>query len=148
MIIELLSLFLHYTNARPLGETSPSRGLIPGRIQGAECSEQFPPTTFSLENIQYIKVEYALYTPDLHGPNSTQMAFDVINEANNISTGCAFMRVMMDDGQYPDDSKDWHPCEDRSINIDDQEVVVGTSARFDWNTWNLAVNQSWTCGDG
>lgn len=148
MIIELLGLFLHFTHARPFDEASSSRSLIPARIQGADCSGQFPPTTFSLENIQYIKVEYALYTPDLHGPNSTQMAFEMINEANSVSTGCSFMRVMMDDGQYPDDSKDWHPCLDRSMDIDGQEVVVATSARFDWNTWDLAVNQSWACGDG
>ncbi|KAI1252303.1 hypothetical protein MGN70_006877 [Eutypa lata] len=76
------------------------------------------------------------------------MAFEMINEANSVSTGCSFMRVMMGDGQYPDDSKDWHPCLDRSMDIDGQEVVVATSARFDWNTWDLAVNQSWACGDG
>lgn len=148
MILELLSLFAHWTYARTPKQPSALGNVISTRIQEGECSEQFPPTAFSLDSIQYIKVEYALYTPDLHGPNSTQMAFEVVNEANNVSTGCTFMRVMMEGGQYPDDSKDWHPCEDRSIDVNDQEVVVGTTAQFDWDTWSLAVNQSWTCGDG
>lgn len=148
-LLLLLTSFLGLAYARPSGKGVLSRNLSSAKPpHEATCPEQFPPTTFALASIQYIKIEYVLYTPDLHGPNSTQMAFEATNAANGVSTGCSFMRVMMANGEYPDDSKDWHPCLDRSLDVDGQEAAVATSARFDWNTWDLAVNQSWTCGNG
>ncbi len=147
-ILALLVVLPYITDAWPYDEAFADRNFHPTKRQEAGCVGKFPPTIFSLESIFYIKIEYALYTPDPHGPNSTTMTSEVANQANGISTGCSFMRVMMDNGEYPDDSKDWHPCLDRTLDVDGQQVTVGTSTRFDWDSWSLAVKQSWTCGNG
>ncbi|KAI1387129.1 uncharacterized protein F4822DRAFT_274653 [Hypoxylon trugodes] len=107
------------------------------------CAEISKPSTFTISNTQYIKVEGR----DPIDPmlNSTTIAFEVVNNANGVTVGCSRINVMHD-GKYPDDSKYWSDCQDLSLEVDGTSYPLTTNANFLWNEWKLSVNQSWNCG--
>ncbi|KAI1801976.1 hypothetical protein F4811DRAFT_426993 [Daldinia bambusicola] len=103
-------------------------------------------TTFSLKNAMYIRVEtspYAITPP----PNATQLAFEVINNANGVSASCGLTNVEHDN-MWPDLSNYWFHCSDRSYEVDGSEYPIYTSTNFLWDeSWKLRVNQTWNCDD-
>ncbi|KAI1499908.1 hypothetical protein F5X99DRAFT_262831 [Biscogniauxia marginata] len=109
------------------------------------CTEASAPTTFTLKDITYLRYE-ASQNPSEAPPNSTVLAFEVVNQANEVSTGCSCQNVMVD-GHWADDSEYWYACLDRSITIDGQDFTVKTNAQISWDAWLLAVNQTWACDE-
>ncbi|OTA85559.1 hypothetical protein M434DRAFT_163249 [Hypoxylon sp. CO27-5] len=124
------------------GQELPS----PKRAQQlTSCADLFQPTTFSLKDITYLKVEE--YPTMATVPNSTQLAFEVVNNANGVSTGCSAQNVEIG-GRWGDDSKYWYKCIDRSLEVDGNEYPLNTSLHVVWDEWKLSVNQSWECDGG
>ncbi|KAI1407720.1 hypothetical protein F5Y13DRAFT_195068 [Hypoxylon sp. FL1857] len=80
-------------------------------------------------------------------PNSTQLAFEVINNANGVSTGCSAQNVEVG-GRWGDDSRYWYKCVGRSLEVDGNEYPLSTSLHVIWDEWKLSVNQSWECDGG
>ncbi|KAI8625912.1 hypothetical protein F5Y19DRAFT_478992 [Xylariaceae sp. FL1651] len=115
-------------------------------LSPSSCPEACEPTTFTLRDISYLRYEVSPYMPESQ-PNSTELAFELVNEANGISTGCACQNVMSH-GQWADDSHHWYACIDRSITVGNQQYSVRTSALVSWDDWQLAINQTWVCDDG
>ncbi|KAI0026257.1 hypothetical protein F4780DRAFT_719148 [Xylariomycetidae sp. FL0641] len=111
----------------------------------AACAGTLEPTTFFLRDITYIRYEASPYTGE-SPPNGTTLAFEVVNKANGISTGCAVQNVMSQ-GQWKDDSVTWQSCLDRPLTIGGSQFTVKTSAQFSWNTWQLTINQTWNCDE-
>ncbi|KAI1102706.1 hypothetical protein F4804DRAFT_255232 [Jackrogersella minutella] len=111
--------------------------------QDSSCVDLSKPTTFSLKQISYVKIEQ--YPSMATVPNSTQLAFEVVNNANGISTGCSPQNVEVG-GQWGDDSNYWYKCIDRSLVVSGDEHALSTSAHIIWDEWKLSVNQSWDCG--
>ncbi|KAH9989890.1 hypothetical protein F4779DRAFT_259785 [Xylariaceae sp. FL0662B] len=109
------------------------------------CAETSTPTTFVIKGLVYLRYEVGPY-PMESQPNSTQLAFEVTNSANGVSTGCSFQNVMYE-GQWPDDSDYWHACSDRTFISTGGSYPVRTNARFLWDAWKLSVNQSWACDE-
>ncbi|KAI2607896.1 hypothetical protein GGR54DRAFT_395192 [Hypoxylon sp. NC1633] len=109
----------------------------------AACADISAPTTFSLKSIQYVK--YVTY-PGAYDvpPNSTQLAFDVINQANEVSTNC-FLENVGFGNTWGDDSNYWYGCTDQSLDVGGEEYPVRTNAHIVWNEWRLVVNQTWAC---
>ncbi|KAI1451467.1 hypothetical protein F4805DRAFT_96594 [Annulohypoxylon moriforme] len=112
--------------------------------RASSCADISTPTTFSLSQISYIKIEQ--YPTMATVPNSTQLVFDVINNANGVSTGCSPQNVEVN-GQWGNDSNYWYKCVDRSLEVNGDEVPLSTSVHIIWDQWQLSVNQSWICGD-
>ncbi|KAI1211150.1 uncharacterized protein F4807DRAFT_458722 [Annulohypoxylon truncatum] len=112
--------------------------------QISSCDDIAAPTTFSLSQISYIKIEQ--YPTMATVPNSTQLVFTVVNNANGVSTGCSPQNVEVN-GQWGDDSNYWYKCVDQSLEVNGDEVPLSTSAHIIWDQWQLSVNQSWSCGD-
>ncbi|KAI0887709.1 uncharacterized protein GGS22DRAFT_88243 [Annulohypoxylon maeteangense] len=110
----------------------------------SSCADISTPTTFSLSQISYIKIEQ--YPTMATVPNSTQLVFEVVNNANSISTGCSPQNVEVN-GQWGNDSNYWYKCIDRNLEVNGDEVTLSTSAHVVWEQWQLSVNQSWSCGD-
>lgn len=101
---------------------------------------------FTIRNIAYQKYEPFPGTID-QGLDSITMAFDVTNDANGINTACSFVNGKWD-GQWMDYGTKWYTCGNRTVEDDTgTKYVVATIAQFDWDTWNLAINQTWVCGD-
>ncbi|KAI1494923.1 hypothetical protein F5X96DRAFT_420610 [Biscogniauxia mediterranea] len=126
--------------------------IIAGRPSSSEvrglpssCTEVSTSTTFGLSDITYLRYEVS-QNPGDAPPNSTVLAFEVVNRANEVSTGCSCQNVMVD-GHWADDSAYWYACLDRSISIGGQEFTVKTNARVSWDAWVLAVNQTWACDE-
>ncbi|KAI1370621.1 hypothetical protein F4677DRAFT_348997 [Hypoxylon crocopeplum] len=111
----------------------------------SSCADISAPTTFSLKQVSYLKFETYPGAYD-EPPNSTQLAFEVVNQANGVSTGCS-LQVVGWGGNWGDDSKVWHECIDRSLEVGGKEYPVKTSAHFVWDDWVLTVNQTWACDD-
>lgn len=111
----------------------------------ASCADTSTPTTFSVKGVAYVKYETYPGSYDTP-PNSTQLAFEVVNAANGVSTGCSLQNAEFQ-GQWPDDSTVWRSCIDRTLSVDGQDYPVKTSALFLWEEWKLTVNQTWDCGD-
>ncbi|KAI1633524.1 hypothetical protein F4809DRAFT_622904 [Biscogniauxia mediterranea] len=111
----------------------------------SSCTEVSTSTTFGLSDITYLRYEVS-QNPGDAPPNSTVLAFEVVNRANEVSTGCSCQNVMVD-GHWADDSAYWYACLDRSISIGGQEFTVKTNARISWDAWVLAVNQTWACDE-
>lgn len=116
--------------------------LARSRQQPSSCADTYTPTTFTLKGVAYVKLLTWHFTTV---PNTTQLAFEVVNAANDISTGCSLQNVEIN-GQWGDDTKYWYSCADRSLTIDEEEYPVRTSAHIVWDDWNLTVNQTWDCG--
>ncbi|KAI1446498.1 hypothetical protein F5Y02DRAFT_416784 [Annulohypoxylon stygium] len=112
--------------------------------QVSSCADIAAPSTFSLSQISYKKIEQ--YPSMATVPNSTQLVFTVLNNANGVSTGCSPQNVEVN-GQWGDDSNYWYKCTDRSLEVNGDNVSVSTSAHIIWDNWQLSVNQSWSCGD-
>ncbi|KAI0168925.1 hypothetical protein GGR52DRAFT_592712 [Hypoxylon sp. FL1284] len=110
--------------------------------QPSSCADTSAPSTFSLKDVIYVK-QLTWHFSTL--PNTTQMAFEVVNDANGVSTGCSLQNVEVD-GRWADDSDYWYGCLDRSLTVDAREYPVRTSARIVWDEWRLTVNQTWDCG--
>ncbi|OTA52753.1 hypothetical protein K449DRAFT_427072 [Hypoxylon sp. EC38] len=113
--------------------------------QLTSCADLSRPTTFSLKDITYLKVEE--YPTMATVPNSTQLALEVVNNANGVSTGCSAQNVEIG-GRWGDDSKYWYKCVDRSLEVDGNEYPLSTSLHVVWDEWKLSVNQSWECDGG
>ncbi|XXG96250.1 hypothetical protein Hte_002531 [Hypoxylon texense] len=118
--------------------------LARSRRQPSSCADTYTPTTFTVRGVAYVKSLTWHFTTT---PNSTQLAFEVVNAANGISTGCSLQNVEIN-GQWGDDTKYWYSCADRSLAIDENEYPVRTSAHIIWDDWKLTVNQTWDCGGG
>ncbi|KAI2470177.1 hypothetical protein F4781DRAFT_430595 [Annulohypoxylon bovei var. microspora] len=123
-----------------------SQALSPSKRAGqvSSCDDLSTPTTFSLTQISYVKIEQ--YPSMATVPNSTQLVFEVVNNANGVSTGCSPQNVEVG-GQWGDDSNYWYKCVDRSLEVNGNEFPLSTSVHIIWDQWNLSVNQSWNCGD-
>ncbi|KAL7621795.1 hypothetical protein AAE478_007294 [Parahypoxylon ruwenzoriense] len=110
----------------------------------ARCADLSAPTAFSIKGLSYLKYEVYPSTGPTQ-PNSTQLAFVIVNQANGIPAGCSLQNVMVS-GHYGDDSNYWYPCQDRILTTDDgHEYPIKTSAHVIWDAWKLTVNQTWTC---
>lgn len=110
--------------------------------QFSSCADTSTPTTFSVKGATYVKVLTWHFTTT---PNSTQLAFEVVNAANGISIPCSLQNVEIN-GQWGDDSNYWYSCSDRSLTVDEKEYPVRTNAHIIWDDWKLTVNQTWDCG--
>ncbi|KAI2610315.1 uncharacterized protein GGS25DRAFT_488373 [Hypoxylon fragiforme] len=113
----------------------------------SSCTSGSNPTTFTLQNMHYLQ-HLTYYSPGAPTPiNSTQLVFDVLNNANGILTGCSLQDVMVG-GVWGDVRDYWFQCGDQSIEADGREFPVRTSANFPFDDWTLRVNQTWDCGEG
>ncbi|KAH9884343.1 hypothetical protein F4778DRAFT_562291 [Xylariomycetidae sp. FL2044] len=113
----------------------------------SSCTDISAPSTFTITDINYVKhlVYYAPGSPLAH--NTTQFVFGVANQANGVSTGCSYTYVRLE-GEWTDPHGTYlFSCYDRSIVIGERETPVLTSSTFDWDTWHLAVNQTWACDE-
>ncbi|KAI0450246.1 hypothetical protein F5B21DRAFT_491749 [Xylaria acuta] len=126
---------------------------LPLPLSAQTCPSRTTPKSFSLSGITYLRYETSQYTSPAP-PNTTQLVFEITNPATGISTGCALQTVMSPSGDWIDDDESWwYTCLERTITIDDDDddddgkkkYPVRTSARFDWDEWRLAVNQTWVC---
>ncbi|KAI1134233.1 hypothetical protein F5Y05DRAFT_240442 [Hypoxylon sp. FL0543] len=113
--------------------------------QSSSCADLSQPTTFSLKDITYLKIEQ--YPTMATVPNSTEIAFEVVNNANGVSTGCSAQNVEIG-GRWGDDSNYWYKCVDRSLEVDGNQYPLSTSLHIVWDQWKLSVNQSWECDSG
>ncbi|KAI2778335.1 hypothetical protein F4815DRAFT_246603 [Daldinia loculata] len=110
----------------------------------AQSCTEASTTTFSLKGAIYVRVETSPYAIDAF-PNSTQLAFEVVNNANGVSTGCSLQNVEHDN-VWPDLSNYWFKCSDRNYEVDGSEYPISTGANFLWDdSWKLRVNQTWNC---
>ncbi|OTB09414.1 hypothetical protein M426DRAFT_79117 [Hypoxylon sp. CI-4A] len=110
--------------------------------QSPSCTDISTPTTFSLGDISYVRVETA---PNFAiTPNSTQLVFEITNNANGVLTGCSLINVQID-GQWGDDSNYWFDCMDKNLEVDGNEYPLQTNAHIIWEDWKVSVNQSWVC---
>lgn len=123
-------------------------------LRGVEDSEPLPqclatssPCLFEISNIAYQKYEPFLGTID-QGMDTMTMAFSVANNGNDVETACSFINGKYL-GQWTDNGTKWFPCGNRTL-LDETgtKYIVRTSAQFQWDTWNLAINQTWACEDG
>ncbi|KAK6087228.1 hypothetical protein SCUP234_01859 [Seiridium cupressi] len=111
------------------------------------CSAANSQCAFTIRDIAYQKYDPFPGTID-EGLDSMTMAFDVANNGNGINTACSFTNGKYL-GQWTDNGTKWFACGNRTVTAGDGEkFVVQTNARFNWDTWNLAVNQTWVCGNG
>lgn len=146
MIISALAFSLQLTHAQLHSEATLDHRILNEESQGSRCADGFPPTTFFVHGVGYLKYETAPGSFDVP-PNSSQIGFEVVNKANDVGTACSFVTAMVN-GEYPNTNHLWHDCGNRSLDIDGEETPLRTSARFNWDTWDLAVNQSWMCDEG
>lgn len=80
--------------------------------------------------------------------DSITMAFEVTNHGSGIGTACSFVNGKYM-GQWTDDGTKWYACGNRTVADDSgAKYIIRMNARFNWDSWNLAVNQTWVCGDG
>ncbi|KAI8957363.1 hypothetical protein F5Y11DRAFT_352637 [Daldinia sp. FL1419] len=133
----LLALTLAQSVVRAESDQEPSSKKV------QSCTEAST-STFSIKDAIYVRVETSPYTPDAF-PNTTQLAFEVINNANGVSTGCALQNVEQNN-VWPDLSNYWFKCLDKSYEVDGSEYPLNTGANFLWDdSWKLRVNQTWNC---
>ncbi|KAI1473255.1 uncharacterized protein F4812DRAFT_455069 [Daldinia caldariorum] len=128
--------------AQSVAQAGPSRQL--SSLEETRSCTEASATTFSLKGVFYVRVETSPYAITAF-PNSTQLAFEVINNANGVSTGCSLQNVQHDN-VWPDLSNYWFKCLDRSYEVDGSEYPINTSTNFLWDdSWKLRVNQTWNC---
>lgn len=114
----------------------------------SSCAGMSSTCQFTVQNVAYMKYltlpgGFIDQTPD-----SITMAFDVTNTANGVNTACSFTNGKFM-GEWADKGTRWYPCGDRTISSSQgTKSVVKTNARFNWDSWQLSVNQTWTCADG
>jgi hypothetical protein len=112
------------------------------------CSSASSTCSFVVHNVAYMMYQTLPGGFIDQTPDSITMSFDVTNSANGVNTACSFT-VGKYNGQWTDRGTTWFTCGKRTI-VDDQgsKYVVQTNTRFNWDAWQLAVNQTWTCDEG
>lgn len=139
MLLRQFSLFLPLALALPAVQAGSDN-----TVQVQSCADVSKPSTFSLKGVTYLRYEVSPYQMDAM-PNLTQLAFEVVNNANGVSIGCSAQNVE-NEGRWPDTSNYWYKCQDRSLKVGANEYPITTSARIVWDDWKLSVNQTVDCG--
>ncbi|KAI1369729.1 hypothetical protein F5Y08DRAFT_334084 [Xylaria arbuscula] len=153
-LLILTSLFPQFTPAKPHNLLTPYIPPPPQQQhqhqhqqEDQPCSDPNSPKSFSFHGITYLQHTTSPYqfSPQ---PNSTQLAFELVNENTGVSTGCACQIVMDRDGDWAgNDGEIQYACVDRTITVGDAQYPVKTSARVFWDDWLISVNQTWSCAD-
>ncbi|KAI1078413.1 hypothetical protein F5B20DRAFT_228176 [Whalleya microplaca] len=81
-------------------------------------------------------------------PQLISISFAVTNDANGVSTACAFpLGGLAGDGTWADSGPAWQPCADRKDSDGTHRFAILTGAEFGLVDRYVAVNQTWFCHD-
>ncbi|KAH8660165.1 hypothetical protein BX600DRAFT_54663 [Xylariales sp. PMI_506] len=110
------------------------------------CRHQTP--VYSVNSVDFIS-DITFPAGGFDGlPNEQQLAFGVVNSANQVSTQCFLSNYMTNGQTWDDQGTRWYPCLDQTVvDSQNQTYTVKTSTQFNWNLFNVTVNQTWACED-
>ncbi|KAI0127994.1 hypothetical protein BJ170DRAFT_595836 [Xylariales sp. AK1849] len=98
------------------------------------------PTSFKVQGFQYH-----------HGTSSpaAQLKFDLTNVANNHTSHCNMTsdQFALNHGNSENPAIAWTACEDADMVKISELYDISTLVKFDSNSTNLIVNQTWYCDD-
>jgi hypothetical protein len=109
------------------------------------CStDQLP--IYSVNGASYLLYEVAPGGQWDTGPGEIQMSFSVANTVNQVETLCTLSNFKSNGQDWDDQGTTWYSCQDQVITgILNNTYTVKTSTQFDWNRFNVTVNQTWAC---